>query len=216
MKKFLCVLFVISILFNIDLKAEKLFAWGRNSYYQLGDGTITNRTSPVQIGSEANWSQISCANNHNLVIKSNGTLWAWGRNDIGQLGNGTGTGRTSPGQIGIESSWSKVACGAHFSLGITSSINNVEDSRAEIFNFNASPNPFFDEVNIEFDLPTSNKVSLKVYDLSGSEVSTLFEGSLNEGTHTYTFEGANFASGEYSVILTIGKERFVRKVIKVK
>ena len=85
-----------------------------------------------------------------------------------------------------------------------------------MFNFNASPNPFFDEVNIEFSLPAGNKVSLQVYDLSGSEIRTLFEGSLDEGTHKYTLEGTSFASGEYTVILTIGKERFLRKVIKVK
>ncbi|MDT3740108.1 MAG: T9SS type A sorting domain-containing protein [Candidatus Kapabacteria bacterium] len=266
MKKYLCLLFVISILFNIDLKAEKLFGWVRNSdcqlgdstktdhtspvqlgseanwvqvvggernsiaikndgtlwawgynyWGQLGDGSSTNRKSPVQIGIETNWSKVACGFRHSIAIKSDGTLWAWGSNDYGQLGDGTTISRISPVQIGIEANLSKVACGSDFSFGLTTLIDDVEDSRAEMFNFKASPNPFFDEINIEFSLPFFNKISLQVYDLNGSEVSTLFEGSLEAGTHKYTLEGNNLASGEYTVILTIGKERFVRKVIRVK
>ena len=45
------------------------------------------------------------------------------------------------------------------------------------FSLNASPNPFRDRTVIRFDLPVDAKVSLKVYDVLGREVSTLVNGS---------------------------------------
>ena len=101
-------------------------------------------------------------------------------------------------------------------MGLLKLIDNVDDSKAEIFKFTTSPNPFFDEVNIEFNLPSSNKVRLEVYDLSGSHISTLFDGRLDADAHNYTLEGKTLSSGEYSVILTIGNERLVRKIVRVK
>ena len=109
MKKYLCVLFILSVIFNIDLKAEKLFGWGINSFGKLGDGTTTTHTSPVRIGSEANWSQVSGGMYHSIAIKYDGTLWAWGFNYWGQLGDGTTTESKSPIQIGNEANWSQIA-----------------------------------------------------------------------------------------------------------
>ena len=71
-----------------------LWAWGYNSYGQLGVGrkresdNYTYRQSPVQVGNDS-WSLISAGQRHVLGIKSNGTLWAWGNNHYGQLGLGT-------------------------------------------------------------------------------------------------------------------------------
>jgi alpha-tubulin suppressor-like RCC1 family protein len=201
----------------IALKGDgTLWAWGRNGG-TLGDGTKIDRSSPVQIGSEKNWSQLSCGESHSIAIKSDGTLWSWGRNDKGQLGgDSTEIIRISPAQIGNDSNWSQVSCGLDFSIGLTTSINHVTDPRAEIFDFKTSPNPFFDEVNIEFYLPSSNKVSLQVYDISGAQVSTLFEGNLEAGLHKYMLEGTNLSSSVYTVILTVGNERIAREVIRVK
>src|SRR3989338_2900340 len=73
-----------------------LWAWGYNVYGQLGDGTTTARTSPVQIGTATNWSFVSAGGYQTVAIKTDGTLWAWGYNYYGQLGDGTTTNRTSP------------------------------------------------------------------------------------------------------------------------
>ena len=49
----------------------------------------TNRTSPVQVGTDSNWVAVACGDYHTLALESNGTLWAWGDNADGQLGLGT-------------------------------------------------------------------------------------------------------------------------------
>jgi len=98
-----------------------LWAWGDNYYGQLGDGTTTRRTSPVQIGSGSDWSQVACGSSHSLAIQSDGTLWAWGDNHNGRLGDGTTTDRTIPVQIGSSSTtWSQVAGGREHTLAIRS------------------------------------------------------------------------------------------------
>ena len=64
-----------------------LWAWGNNSYGQLGLSDQTHRSSPVQVGTLSVWTQVALSgNNGNYVfnsgIQSNGTLWAWGSNYI--------------------------------------------------------------------------------------------------------------------------------------
>jgi len=66
------------------------------------------------------------------------------------------------------------------------------------------PNPFNPSTTIEFTLPKSEFVGLKVYNILGEEVSTLVSRKLNQGNHTYTFYGKNLASGIYYYQLTAG------------
>src|SRR3989338_2030534 len=76
-----------------------LWAWGYNELYgQLGDGTTTNRTTPIQIVAETTWSSVSAGYYHTTAIKTDGTLWAWGYNASGRLGDGTTTDKTTPTQ----------------------------------------------------------------------------------------------------------------------
>jgi alpha-tubulin suppressor-like RCC1 family protein len=59
---------------------------GRNNNGRLGDDTIVNKSSPVQIGALTNWSQVSAGLAHTASIKTDGTVWAWGYNTDGQIG----------------------------------------------------------------------------------------------------------------------------------
>lgn len=96
-----------------------LWAWGFNGSGQLGDGTLIDKKSPVQIGTAADWKSVSAGGNHSLAIKADGTLWAWGHNFNGQVGDGTfGAGRKSPVKIGTATDWKFVAGGRSFSLAI--------------------------------------------------------------------------------------------------
>lgn len=91
-----------------------LWGWGKNDQGALGDGTLTNRSSPVQIGSLTNWKQISCGYQHAVATKPDGTLWAWGRNAVGQVGNPVQSFYSSPIQIGTLTNWKYAnACTHH-------------------------------------------------------------------------------------------------------
>jgi alpha-tubulin suppressor-like RCC1 family protein len=66
-----------------------LWAWGSNVYGQLGDGTKTNRTSPVRITSLSGVADVKAGAHHSLALLSDGTVSAWGRNYRGEVGDGT-------------------------------------------------------------------------------------------------------------------------------
>jgi alpha-tubulin suppressor-like RCC1 family protein len=81
----------------IVLKSDgTLMAWGRNVQGQLGDGTATNRSSPVAVPGVAGVVAVAAGGFHTVALKSDGTVMAWGYNDSGQLGDGTLTNRPSP------------------------------------------------------------------------------------------------------------------------
>ena len=97
-----------------------LWAWGRNAYGQLGQGNITNYSSPVQVGTLTTWSKIAgCGNGHTLATKTDGTLWACGYNNYGQLGQGNTTWYSSPVQVGSLTTWSKIAGGGYNTIART-------------------------------------------------------------------------------------------------
>ena len=87
----------------------KLFTWGINFWGQLGDSTIVNRSSPVQVGTSS-WTQVSVGNSHTTAIRLGGSLFTWGINNFGQLGSNTIVNRSSPVQVGT-SSWTQVSVG---------------------------------------------------------------------------------------------------------
>jgi len=98
-----------------------LWAWGKNDYGQLGDGTTNNRKTPRQVyGNNTDWSKIEAGSNHNLAIKTNKTLWAWGYNGWCQLGDNTSENRLTPRQITISSDWSMLTAGDNYSLALKS------------------------------------------------------------------------------------------------
>ena len=103
------------------------YAWGNNTHGNLGDGTKTNRNSPVTtIGGITNWSQLSASDSndrpHSVGI-ANGIAYAWGYNYNGALGDGTKVDKSSPVTVvGGITDWSHVSAGSNFSLGIANGI----------------------------------------------------------------------------------------------
>ena len=71
---------------------------------QLGDGTTTDRSNPVQVVDGSGNPLIgvvgiAARNEHTVYLKGDGTVWAVGRNNYGQLGDGTNTNRSNPVQV---------------------------------------------------------------------------------------------------------------------
>lgn len=95
-----------------------LFMWGNNSFGCLGNGEITGRSSPVQIGTSS-WIKLSIGLSHTAAIRSDGALFTWGLNGNGQLGDNTIISKSSPIQIGT-SSWTAVEAGALATYAIRS------------------------------------------------------------------------------------------------
>ncbi|HCC07805.1 MAG TPA: hypothetical protein DEP72_06585 [Clostridiales bacterium] len=82
-----------------------VYGWGNNGDGELGDGTIIERYTPVQVlgvgGVEylTGVSQISAGGYHTVALKSDGTVYSWGSNANGQLGDNTIIQRDTPVQV---------------------------------------------------------------------------------------------------------------------
>ncbi len=66
------------------------------------------------------------------------------------------------------------------------------------------PNPFNPTTNIKFQVPSSNVVSLRVYDVLGREVATLVNETLHPGSYEASWDATGMASGVYYYRLTAG------------
>lgn len=78
------------------------------------------------------------------------------------------------------------------------------------------PNPFNPSTTIEFFLPKTEYVEIKVYNILGKEVATIVSKKLNQGNHTYQFDGKNLASGVYYYRIQSGEFHQVKKMIHLK
>ena len=84
---------------TVVLKSDgTVWTFGWNIYGQLGDGTTTDKSTPVQVKDLTGVTAIA-AKDHTVALKSNGTVWTFGSNDYGQLGDGTMTDKSTPVQV---------------------------------------------------------------------------------------------------------------------
>jgi alpha-tubulin suppressor-like RCC1 family protein len=97
-----------------------LYAWGRNITGSIGDGTTTNRSSPVTvIGGITTWSKISTGFT-SLGTTTAGVLYAWGQGGSGELGNNATSNRSSPVTVvGGITTWSQITTGGSVCFGLT-------------------------------------------------------------------------------------------------
>jgi hypothetical protein len=78
------------------------------------------------------------------------------------------------------------------------------------------PNPFNPSTTINFTIPNSDFVTLKVFNILGSEVATLVNENLSSGTYKFNFDALNLASGVYLYELKAGNFREIKKMNLIK
>lgn len=104
---------------SLALKSDgSVWAWGYNNAGQLGDGTTTQRLSPVQVSGLSGGVAVAAGTSHSLTLKADGTVWGWGSNVYGQLGDGTTINRTLPVQVSGLSGVVAIAAGDSFSMAV--------------------------------------------------------------------------------------------------
>jgi hypothetical protein len=78
------------------------------------------------------------------------------------------------------------------------------------------PNPFNPTTTVEFTMPMSELVTLRVYDVKGREVETLVDQRLDRGIYSVVWNGSSFPSGIYFIRMVSGSTTQTRKMILLK
>ncbi len=97
---------------------------------------------------------------------------------------------------GIEDAWTEITAKAHLRQN--------------------APNPFSYHTKIEYDLPDDDWVTIKVFNISGQEITTLVNEHQRQGQHSFEFKGQNLPDGVYFYHLVSGKINECKPMVKVK
>jgi hypothetical protein len=98
-------------------------------------------------------------------------------------------------------------------VGLSHNQNGIPKVFALMQNY---PNPFNPTTTIQYALPKSSNVEIKVYDLVGREVTTLINEFKQAGNYSVEFNANNFASGVYFYRIKAGDFTDTKKMLLVK
>jgi len=82
------------------------------------------------------------------------------------------------------------------------------------YSLNVNGNPIEKQTSISFEVPNNVFVSLKIYDMLGTEIAELAGKEYNPGNHYVKYSGDNLASGYYVCVLKAGDFSASRKLVK--
>jgi len=162
-----------------------VYAWGLNTYGELGNGTTKDSRLPVQVHLPTGVVAVAIAAGqfHNLALTSTGAVYAWGYNGFGQLGDGTATQRSVPVRVHLP----KGAIGAAIGCGDDHSL--VATSAGPVYSFGKNTfGQLGDGTTVPSRLPV--RVSLP----AGVSVTALAAGGVSPT--------AKVPEGDYSVAVT--------------
>ncbi|MCK9281147.1 MAG: T9SS type A sorting domain-containing protein [Melioribacteraceae bacterium] len=162
-----------------------------------------------------------------LAIDFNGTLWIGGNFGLTKFDgsnwitfntSNSGLPNNSINSITIDASgnkWISTGTGlAVFKEGGIVSVEEIEPSFTIDYSLNQNyPNPFNPTTKINFSIPISEFVTIKIYDILGREVTTLINEFRNAGNHQIDFNGNGLTSGVYFYKISSGNYSETKKMI---
>jgi alpha-tubulin suppressor-like RCC1 family protein len=98
-----------------------VLAWGRNTYGRLGDGTTTDRWTPVPVTGLTNVTAIAAARDFSAALDAAGHVWVWGSGFSGIGGDGTTTDHLTPYQVPGLANVTQIAAGESKAIVLDSS-----------------------------------------------------------------------------------------------
>jgi hypothetical protein len=103
------------------------------------------------------------------------------------------------------------------SLALPVSVESPEQNISESFFIEQNyPNPFNPSTTIRFGLPSPSHVSVKVFNLIGQEVATVFDGRKDAGVHGVQFDAVNLSSGIYLYRVEAGDRVAMKRMVLMK
>ena len=97
------------------LTSGAIKCWGAGS---LGDGTTTDRTTPVDVSGITTATSLALGGYHSCALLTGGAIKCWGSNNYGQLGDGTTTDRTTPVDVSGITTATSLALGRYHSCAL--------------------------------------------------------------------------------------------------
>lgn len=98
----------------------KAWCWGSNGSGQLGDGTTTQRVTPVAVATALSFTRIVANGAHTCGLSSDGKAWCWGSNSSGRFDDGTISGSSTPSAVTGGRSFTELAAGVSNACGLSS------------------------------------------------------------------------------------------------
>ncbi len=96
--------------------------------------------------------------------------------------------------------------------GAPTSVENISLVPANYSLLQNYPNPFNPSTIINFTIPNSEFVTLRVFNILGSEVATIVNENLSAGAYRYNFDAQGLASGVYLYEIKAGNFREIKKM----
>jgi len=211
---------------TIKYNSSGIFQWERNySHPQSGDGgndIVCDNSGNIYVtGGSNDFTTIKYNTNGDSlwVIKYSGSANMNDLNSAIAIDNSNNIYITGRSQISQSPAKFEIAT-VKYSQTITN-ISSEVNSEKSFKLYQNYPNPFNPNTKINYELPASrqggqitNYVSLKVYDVSGNEISTLINQKQNSESYSVEFDGDNLPSGVYFYKIEIISDREIYSDVK--
>ncbi|MDD5530207.1 MAG: T9SS type A sorting domain-containing protein [bacterium] len=77
-------------------------------------------------------------------------------------------------------------------------------------------NPFANKTTLQYTIPISSRVSVKIYDITGKCVKTLIDGNVSPGSYKETIDSKDYGKGVYFVKFSAGSYKETKKIVVIK